>query len=78
MAFVGLQCQYLLDGIQLIEMYGNMYHLIGSLLPDPGTFQVFAQIYIYDFGNPDSSADKLAIRLNVSTDTLDKILLFEL
>lgn len=39
------------SGPSIFRMYGQNFHLIGSLLPAPGQSPKFAQLYIYDTEN---------------------------
>ncbi|CAG8542085.1 11616_t:CDS:2, partial [Racocetra persica] len=43
--------QFLGRGISNFRIYGQVYHLIRSLLPNEGLTPIFAQLYIYDTAN---------------------------
>jgi hypothetical protein len=36
------------QGVSKFKIHGQIYHRVGSLLPDEGQNPVFAQLYIYD------------------------------
>ncbi|CAG8640302.1 2430_t:CDS:2, partial [Diversispora eburnea] len=59
------------SGIYTFRIHGEIYHRIGTLLPDPNANPQFAQIYIYDTNN------EIQNRMNIIPD-LDPIILAEL
>jgi hypothetical protein len=53
------------------KIHGQIYHRIGSLLPDEGQNPVFAQLYIYDTDHENSN--RLRIMRNLNADILQNL-----
>ncbi|CAG8806347.1 16575_t:CDS:1, partial [Dentiscutata erythropus] len=60
--------QFLEHGISNFQIHDQVYHLIGSLLPNEGHTLAFAQIYIYD------TANKITNHYNVMQELNENIL----
>jgi hypothetical protein len=56
------------QGVLNFKIHKQIYHHIGSLLPDKGQIPVFAQLYIYDTDHENSN------RLHIIRDLNAKIL----
>src|SRR5436189_217331 len=56
------------QGVSNFRIHGQIYHCIGSLLPDDGCSPTFAQLYIYDTEHENRN------RHNIMQDLDDNIL----
>ncbi|PKK66031.1 hypothetical protein RhiirC2_807898, partial [Rhizophagus irregularis] len=56
-------------GVSNFSIHGQVYHLIGSLLPEEGQVPKFAQLYIYDTEN------EIRNRLNIMMHDIDSTIL---
>ena len=59
--------RFQMRGISNFRIHGQVYHLIGSLLPESGHSPMFAQLYIYDTEHENENRHSIIRDLNDNT-----------
>ncbi|RIA89653.1 hypothetical protein C1645_824534 [Glomus cerebriforme] len=59
------------QGVSNFKIHGQIYHHIGTLLPDEGQNPVFAQLYIYDTNHENSN--RLCVIHNLNAEILQSL-----
>jgi hypothetical protein len=59
------------QGVSNFKIHGQIYHRIGSLLPDEGQNPVFAQLYIYDTDH--ENRNRLHVMSNLNAEILQNL-----
>ena len=59
--------RFQMQGISNFRIHGQVYHLIGSLLPESGHSPMFAQLYIYDTEHENENRHSIMRDLNDNT-----------